>query len=56
MTPNPVCHRQRRLKPLPLCLSDNEKNMPVLAVITSEENCNANVSDEGNDDDRCIDD
>lgn len=34
---------QRRLQPLPLCLSDNEKNMPVLTVITSEENSNANV-------------
>ncbi len=36
-------NRQRRLKPLPLCLSDNEKNMPVLTVITTEENSNTNV-------------
>ncbi len=44
MTPNPVRNRQhRRLKPLPLCLSDNEKNMPVLTVITTEENSNTNV-------------
>jgi len=42
VTPNPVHNRQRRYKPLPLCLSDNEKNMPVLMVITTEENSNAN--------------
>jgi hypothetical protein len=36
-------NRQRRLKPLPLCLSDNDKNMPVLTVITTEENSNTNV-------------
>lgn len=42
MTPNPVCNRQRRFKPLPLCLSDNEKNMPVLTVIPTEENSNVN--------------
>ncbi len=36
-------NRQRRLKPLPLCLSDNDKNMPVLTVITAEENSNTNV-------------
>ncbi|CAF1113200.1 unnamed protein product [Rotaria sp. Silwood1] len=40
VTPNPVRNRQRRCKPLPLCLSDNEKNMPVLTVITTEENLN----------------
>lgn len=34
---------QLRLRPLPLCLSDNEKNMPVLTVITTEENFNTNV-------------
>ncbi len=38
MTPNPVRNRQRRFKPLPLCLSDNEKNMPVLTVIPSDIN------------------
>jgi len=38
-------NRQRRLRPLPLCLSDNEKNMPVLTVITAEENLNNNVLD-----------
>jgi hypothetical protein len=40
-----ICNRdrQRRLRPLPLCLSDNEKNMPVLTVITIEENSNTNV-------------
>jgi len=43
VTPNPVRNRQRRFKPLPLCLSDNEKNMPVLTVITTEENSNVNV-------------
>ncbi len=43
MTPIPVRNRQRRYKPLPLCLSDNEKNMPVLTVITTEENSNVNV-------------
>ena len=49
MTPNgdeeilPYQNRTRRLKPLPLCLSDNEKNMPVLTVILTEENCNSNV-------------
>lgn len=32
-----------RQQPLPLCLSDNEKNMPILTVITTEENSNANV-------------
>jgi hypothetical protein len=32
-----------RLRPLPLCLSDNEKNMPILMVITTEENSNTNV-------------
>ncbi|CAF1232890.1 unnamed protein product [Rotaria sordida] len=42
VTPNPVRNRQRRCKPLPLCLSDNEKNMPVLTVITTEENSNTN--------------
>jgi hypothetical protein len=36
-------NQKRRLKPLPLCLSDNDKNMPVLTVITAEENSNANV-------------
>jgi hypothetical protein len=36
-------NRQRRLRPLPLFLSDNEKNMPVLTVITTEENSNTNV-------------
>jgi hypothetical protein len=36
-------NRQRRLKPLSLCLSDNDKNMPVLTVITTEENSNTNV-------------
>lgn len=40
----PYQNRTRRLKPLPLCLSDNEKNMPVLTVITTEENSNSNVS------------
>jgi hypothetical protein len=39
----PNRNRQRRLRPLPLCLSDNEKNMPVLTVITTEENSNMNV-------------
>ncbi len=43
VTPNHVRHRQRRYKPLPLCLSDNEKNLPVLTVITTEENSNVNV-------------
>ncbi len=53
MTPNrdnnendkiiPNRNRQRRLRPLPLCLSDNEKNMPALTVITIEENSNNNV-------------
>jgi hypothetical protein len=38
VTPNPVRNRQRRFKPLPLCLSDNEKNMPVLTVIPSDIN------------------
>jgi hypothetical protein len=38
VTPNPVRNRQRRFKPLPLCLSDNEKNMPVLTVIPSDVN------------------
>ncbi len=36
-------NRQQRLRPLPLCLSDNEKNMPILMVITTEENSNTNV-------------
>lgn len=43
MTPNPVRNRQRRCKPLPLCLSDNEKDMPVLTAIPSEEKENAHV-------------
>lgn len=49
MTPNgdedilPYQNRARRLKPLPLCLSDNDKNMPVLTVITTEENFQTNV-------------
>jgi len=45
VTPNPEenVNEKRRLRPLPLCLSDNEKNMPVLTVITSEENANTNV-------------
>ncbi|CAF4756989.1 unnamed protein product, partial [Rotaria sp. Silwood2] len=38
----PNQNRQRRIRPLPLCLSDNEKNMPVLTVITTEENSNNN--------------
>jgi hypothetical protein len=38
-----ISNRKRRLRPLPLCLSDNEKNMPVLTVITIEENSNNNV-------------
>lgn len=44
VTPNPEenVNEKRRLRPLPLCLSDNEKNMPVLTVITSEENANTN--------------
>ncbi|CAF3426725.1 unnamed protein product [Rotaria socialis] len=33
-------NRQIPLQPLPLCLSDNEKNMPVLTVISTEENLN----------------
>jgi hypothetical protein len=36
-------NRQRLLRPLPLCLSDNEKNMPFLTIITMEENSNTNV-------------
>ena len=39
-------NRQRRLRslrPLPLCLSDNGKNMPVLTVNTTEEDSNNNV-------------
>ena len=41
-------NRQRRLRLLPLCLSDNEKNMPVLTVITTEENSNTNVKSKEN--------
>ncbi|CAF1131116.1 unnamed protein product [Rotaria sordida] len=47
--------RQRRMRPLPLCLSDNEKNMPVLTVITTEENSNNNKRLH-NDDDNVDDD
>ena len=41
-----IRHRSRRGRPLPLCLSDNEKNLPILTVITSEENSNTNVREE----------
>jgi hypothetical protein len=44
-------NRQRRLKPLPLCLSDNDKNMPVLTVITTEENSNTKKRLHDHDDD-----
>ncbi|CAF2449214.1 unnamed protein product [Rotaria sp. Silwood2] len=58
VTPNPVRNRQRRYKPLPLCLSDNEKNMPVLTVITTEENSNTNkrsyIDDENSENCRAI--
>lgn len=42
----------KRGRPLPLCLSDNEKNFPVLTVITSEENSNNNkrIHDDHDDD------
>ncbi|CAF1134902.1 unnamed protein product [Adineta ricciae] len=44
-------NRQRRLRPLPLCLSENERNMPVLTVITAEENSNLNKRLHDDDDD-----
>ena len=53
VTPNPVRDRQRRLKPLPLCLSDNEKNMPILTVQTPEENPNKRTYDEDENSDHC---
>jgi hypothetical protein len=53
VTPNPVRNRQRRSKPLPLCLSDNEKNMPVLTVITPEENLNKRTYDEDENSENC---
>lgn len=42
VTPNPVRNRQKRFKPLPLCLSDNDTNMPVLTVINTDENSTTN--------------
>ncbi|CAF0789181.1 unnamed protein product [Adineta steineri] len=53
VTPNPVRNRQRRLKPLPLCLSDNEKNMPILTVVTTEENLNKRTYDEDENSENC---
>ncbi|CAF1314336.1 unnamed protein product [Adineta ricciae] len=53
VTPNPVRDRQRRLKPLPLCLSDNDKNMPILTVQTPEENSNKRTYDEDENSDHC---
>ncbi|UJR16237.1 hypothetical protein I4U23_003147 [Adineta vaga] len=53
VTPNPVCSRQRRLKPLPLCLSDNEKNMPIITVQTPEDNHNKRSFDEDENSDHC---
>ena len=39
----PNRYRQRQLRPLSLCLSDNEKNMPTLTVSTTEETSYTNV-------------
>lgn len=39
--------RVRRLRPLPLCLSDNENKLPVLTIIPiNEDHSNTNVSDD----------
>jgi len=54
VTPNPVRNRQRRFKPLPLCLSDNDKNMPVLTVIPSEVNKRSYDEDENSENSRSI--
>ena len=43
VTPHRDDEVNHRARPLPLCLSDNEKNLPVLTVISNEETSHAHV-------------